>query len=424
VTWYATPKLGAYAGLAALGLVAALALGLPELVALAAPFALVAALGLAGARTHDVAVEVEVDRERVLQHEEVEVRVGVSSAKPLGRLELFVRLPDGLALAEGNNPTALRLPPGAERELRLTVRAERWGAYRIGFVYLRSFGPFGLIRFETRLDRRQPLKVYPAPEAVRALLRPLRTQVFAGNQVAREKGEGIEFADLRPFSPGDRIRRVNWRASARRGELWVNELHPERNTDVILFLDSFAQARLGSEGTLDLAVTAATGLAERYLKHKDRVGFVSFGGALNWLRPATGPTQLYRIVDSVLDTEIVLNFAWKDVDVIPRGTLPPQALVLALTPLLDSRATDALLDLRARGFDLALVEISPIPFTQRGRGRTAEVAWRLWSLRREAVRWRFERAGVPVATWNEDTSLAAAIEEVRSFRRHARLSRA
>jgi uncharacterized protein (DUF58 family) len=203
----------------------------------------------------------------------------------------------------------------------------------------------------------------------------------------------------------------------------VNELHPERNTDVILFLDTFAQARLGSSGTLDLAVAAATGLAERYLKEKDRVGFVTFGGVLNWLLPGTGPVQLYRIVDSVLDAEIVLNYAWKDIDVIPRRTLPPQALVLALTPLLDDRATDALLDLRARGFDLALVEISPLRFTERGRGKTGELAWRLWCLRRDALRARFARAGVPVATWNERVPLAAALEEVRTFRRHARTSR-
>ena len=423
MSWYAAPKLGAYTGIAALGLVAALALGLPELAVLAAPFALAVALGLATVRTPEVAAALELDRGRIIQHEEVEARLVLSARQTLARLDVFLRLPDGLTRVRGTNPTAVRLAAGEERELRVTIKAERWGAYRVGDMFLRSFGAVGLIRFEIRLDLAQPLKVYPAPEEVRALLRPLRTQVFAGNQVAREKGDGIEFADLRPFSPGDRIRRVNWRASARRGELWVNELHPERNTDVIIFLDSFAQARLGSVGTLDLAVTAATGLAERYLKHKDRVGFVSFGGALNWLRPATGAMQLYRIVDSVLDTEIVLNYAWKDVDVLPRGTLPPQALVLALSPLLDQRATDALLDLRGRGFDLAIVEISPVPFTRPARGKTAEIAWRLWSLRREAARSRFERSGVPVATWDRETSLEAAMEEVRSFRRHARISR-
>jgi uncharacterized protein (DUF58 family) len=420
---YVTPKLGAYTGLSALGLVGALALGLPELVALAAPFAFVAALGLATGREPEVAVSLGLDRERALQHEEVTLAIAVTAHIPVGRLELFVRMPEGLVVVDGDNPAALRLAAGERQERELRVRAERWGAYRVGDVFLRAFGPFGIFRYEAQLDCRRPLKVYPEPEVVRELLRPLRTQVFAGNHVAREKGEGIEFADLRPFAPGDRIRRVNWRASARRGELWVNELHPERNTDVVLFLDSFAQARLGGSGTLDLAVAAATGLAQRYLKGKDRVGFVSFGGVLNWLLPGTGPVQLYRIVDSLLDTEIVLNYAWKDIDVIPRRTLPPRALIVALTPLLDDRATDALLDLRGRGFDLAVVEISPLPFTKPAPGKTGELAWRLWALRREALRTRFERAGVPVAAWDDRVPLAAAIEEVRAFKRHARMSR-
>ena len=74
---------------------------------------------------------------------------------------------------------------------------------------------------------------------------------------------------------------------------------------------------------------------------------------LNWLLPATGPRQLYRIVDAMLDTQIILSYAWQDLVVVPRRTLPPQALVVALTPLLDDRAATALLDLRARGFDLS-----------------------------------------------------------------------
>ena len=424
MTRYVTPKLGAYVGLAALGVLGALALGLPELVALAAPFALVAVLGLATTRVPEIDVRLELERERALQYEEVEVRLGVRTTNAPGPVELFVRLPEGLTVAHGDNPGVVRGEAGETTELRFSARAERWGAYLVGDVFVRTFGPFRIFRYERRLDCRRPLKVYPAPEAVRSLLRPLRTQVYAGNQVAPEKGEGIEFADLRPFAPGDRIRRVNWRASARRAELWVNELHPERNTDVVLFLDSFAQARRGGSGTLDLAVAAATGLAERYLKEKDRVGFVSFGGVLNWLLPGTGLVQLYRIVDSVLDTDVVLNYAWKDLEVIPRRTLPPQALVLALTPLLDDRAADALLDLRGRGFDLALIEISPLPFAAPGRGKTAELAWRLWTLRRAAQRIRFERAGVPVATWDEQMPLSAALEEVRSFKRYARMSRA
>ena len=113
-------------------------------------------------------------------------------------------------------------------------------------------------------------------------------------------------------------------------------------------------------------------MTARYLREKDRVGFVTFGGILNWLLPSTGAIQLYRIVDAMLDTQIVLSYAWRDVSTVPRRMLPPQALVLALTPLLDERSEGALLDLRGRGFDLVVIEISPlslVPTTAERTGR-------------------------------------------------------
>jgi uncharacterized protein (DUF58 family) len=289
-------------------------------------------------------------------------------------------------------------------------------------VFVRATDRFGFGEFEWQADLRLPLKVYPHEEYIRALLRPAEAQVFSGNHVARQKGEGIEFIDLRPFAVGDRVRHVNWRASARRGDLWVNEQHAERNADVILFLDTFTEAAREGRSTLDLELRAAASLIAKYLQQKDRVGFVTFGGMLNWLAPGGGPTQLYRLVDSLIDTQIVLNYAWRDLDVLPRRTLPPKAMVVALTPLLDDRAAGALLDLRARGFDLVLVEVAPQPFMEQPRGAVATVARRLWELRREALRGRFQEAGVPVALWDEQRDLATGLEEVTQFRRRARVA--
>ena len=162
------------------------------------------------------------------------------------------------------------------------------------------------------------LRVYPRPEALRYLLRPRRPSSSAGTR-SRAKGEGIEFADLRPFAFGDRMRRVNWRASARRGELWVNEQHPERNADVVVFLDSFAEARRGAHGTIEPAVRAASALAER-LPPPARPGrprLLRRHAAL--ALPGTGATQLYRIIDALLDTRILLSYAWKSIDIVPCG---------------------------------------------------------------------------------------------------------
>jgi uncharacterized protein (DUF58 family) len=413
-----TPKLGAYAGLTALGLIASLVLGFPELVALAAPFALVAGAGLALAHTPDPDVALELERERAIEGDELILLLRLATSVPIEQLDLRLSVPAALSLAEGENPVAVRV--AGERELEYRIACDRWGSYVLGDLRLVAHDRFRVFRWDRSLDFQLPVKVYPRPELVRELLQPLETQVFTGNLVAREKGEGIEFADLRPFVAGDRVRRINWRASARRGELWVNELHAERNADVILFLDSFTEARREDESTLDRTVRGAAALVEHYLEHKDRVGLVSFGGVLNWLLPSTGMTQLYRIVDSLLDTEIVLNYAWKDIDVIPRRTLPPKALVIALTPLLDERAAGALIDLRARGFDLAIVEISPVPFVEPGRQELERLAYDIWTARRDALRGQYERAGVPVAVWTDDVPLVAALEEVRAFRRYAR----
>jgi uncharacterized protein (DUF58 family) len=414
-------KLAAYAGLAALGLLAALATRLPELVALAAPFAFLPTVSLLSTRPAGVGVAVQLERDRALEGEELEVVVTLDATSGAARLEVLLELPRRLILVGGDQPLALRLADGESRELRFRLRCERWGAYTLGRVFLRAHDPLGFASWEWIADRRRPLKVFPREEALRGLLRPVETQVFSGNHAARQKAEGIEFADLREFVPGDRVRRINWRATARRGELWVNEQHPERNADVVIFLDAFSELSREGRSTLDLAVRAAASLAARYLRHKDRVGFVAFGGMLNWLLPSTGMTQLYRIIDSLLDTQIVLNYAWKNINVLPLRTLPPKAVVLALTPLLDDRSTTALLDLRARGFDLVAVEVSPLPFLPEPETEVERLARRLWSLRRDAVRGRFQEVGVPVAVWDDERGLAEALEEVTAFRRSARV---
>ena len=420
----ASPRLGAYVGLSGLGLLAALVLRRPELVVLVAPFTLILAVGLALARQPQLSLKVSSARERALEGDDVAVTISVAAGERLDRLELLLELPAGLETAADENPVALRLGAGEERTVEMLVRCRRWGGYAPGRVVLRARDLLGLFVFEGRVDRTTPLKVYPKPERLLSLLKPVETQVFSGNEVSRVKGDGIEFADVRAFATGDRVRRINWRASARRGELVVNELHPERNADVILFLDSFSEARGDALGTLDLAVRAASTLAERYLSRRDRVGVVGFGGILRWLVPAMGLVQRYRIVDSLLDTEIVLNYAWKEIDIIPARVLPPKALVIGLTPLLDERAVNALLDLRARGFDVAIVEVSPAPFAEPGRDEAEQVAHRLWLLQRAALRYRFERAGVPVGEWRDGDPLAGPLEEVAGFRRHARLARA
>jgi uncharacterized protein (DUF58 family) len=419
MTLSASPRLQTYTALAAIALVAALAAGRPELAALATPFILLVAVGLAGAEPLALDGALRLEPDRAVEGEQARATVTVRGPGAAARVELH--LPTSARLHADPTPIAFWLPRGEQREIEFELSIGRWGVHTAGPAVVRARDRLGALVLEGPLGPSRALRAYPTVGRLRRLVAPLQTRPTLGSQLSRERGEGIEFADLRPLLPGDRVRRINWRATSRRRVPYVNVQHPEQSADVVLFLDTFAEAEHADEGTLDAAVHAATALASAYLARRDRVALVSFGGVLNWLTASAGTRQLYRIVDALLSSDATLSFAWKDVTHLPRGLLPARALVLALSPLLDTRGTGALLDLRARGYDLAVVEISPVALTPADEAGPDRLPLRLWRLQRDAMRTRFETLGVPVARWAyPGASLELAIEEVITFRRHAR----
>ena len=181
----------------------------------------------------------------------------------------------------------------------------------------------------------------------------------------------------------------------------MNERHPERNTDVVLFVDSFTDVRAGDGSVLEEAVRAAASLATRYLERRDRVGLVGFGGVLRWLQPGMGVTQRYRLIETLIETGVEPTYTWRDVSVIPTRILPPASLVLGLTPLVDQRFIAALEDLRARRFDVAVVEVDPVRLVHPGPSEIDSLAYRLWLLEREVLRARLVALGIGIGTWGD-----------------------
>jgi uncharacterized protein (DUF58 family) len=423
VTRAGAPRLTGFAAIAATGLLGALALHRAELAFVAAPFALVLVLGTRLARDPGVVAELALETERTLEGSDTEATLTISAVHDVDRAEVVVELPAGVEVVDGATARGARLRAGEERVLMLDLRCARWGSFELGKLDIRARDRFRLVTWEARREESQRLKAYPTPITLQRLLAPAETQAFAGSEVARAKGDGVEYADIRDFVPGDRVRSINWRASARRQGLVVNERHPERNADVVLFVDSFVDVRGAGRSALDDAVRAAASLAARYLERRDRVGLVGFGGVLRWVRPGMGSTQRYRLVETVLETGVEPTYTWRDVNVIPARILPAAALVLALTPLVDPRFVAALEDLRGRRFDVAVVEIDPVPLVEPGRTEVERLAYRLWLLEREVFRSRLESRGIGVATWGK-ADLDTALEEVRTFRRRSRLARA
>lgn len=416
-----SPRLRGLLALAGVGVVAGLASGQPELAVLAAPVVVFIAVGLVLATDPRLTATVELERSRLLEGDQVRTTVTLrNDGSTALELDLALIRSSHLVL-EPAGGILLRLAAGSAQELALVARPERWGSHALGPVMVRARDPLGLVTWDRRLGRRVALRAFPREQRLRELVAPLHTQPFLGTHVARARGDGIEFAEIRPFAVGDRVRQVNWRATARRGALYVTERHPEHASDIVLLLDTFAEARDAASGTLDAAVRAAATLARAHLARRDRVALLDFGGTLHWLAPAFGATQLYRIIDALLASEIAFSYAWRAVESIPRRVVPPGALILAVTPLLDERSIALIVELRTRGSDVAVIEVSPLGHTPPGQTAADVVAYQLWRLQREAMRGRLRAIGIGVAVWEHDEGLGPALEGVNAFRRSARL---
>jgi uncharacterized protein (DUF58 family) len=299
-------------------MVAGLATGRVDLVVYACPFVLFVLVGLALAAEPSVEVQAEGTPERTIEGDAVDVVARVRSTTGASRVDVAIQLPAGLRGVDGTAVQVVRLEAGADRTLTKSVVADRWGAFPLGGLGVRVHDRTSMFVYEQTTAATATVRFYPPPERLRRMARPRRTQLVAGDRVAkRAMGEGIELADLRLFAPGDRPRDVNWRVSARHRELWVTQRHPERSTDVVVFVDMFSDAALLP------AVRTASTLIDADLRTRDRVGLVGFGGVLQWVRPGQGLRQLYRLLDTLVDARTFFSYAWKDVGVIPPHVLRP-----------------------------------------------------------------------------------------------------
>jgi uncharacterized protein (DUF58 family) len=201
MTRRASPRLRAYLVLGAGGLILGAFIGRPEPVLLVAPLLIAAILALVVVRDPDVSIEMALPSDRVLEGEAIELDVRISSPGVVRWLELAIALPSGLESPRGRSVHGLRVDRGEERHMALGVTARRWGVFRIDQVVVRVRDRFGFFAYEQTIDPELSLRVFPRPAALRRAIRAAETQVYAGDEVARRRGDGIEFADVRPYSP-------------------------------------------------------------------------------------------------------------------------------------------------------------------------------------------------------------------------------
>jgi uncharacterized protein (DUF58 family) len=368
-------------------------------------------LGVAASTEPVLRVDTGTDTDRCLEGDVLSVSVTVSSDRPVEELRVVTKVPRGLR-ADGGVDRTIHMKENETRTIDITMKATRWGIARLGTVGVEAFGPGRYVVWRGITDRPALVKVFPLLEKIRSGPRPPRQQVFAGDHVSNTTGDGLEFAHVRAFQPGDRVRSVNWRVTTRRGELFVDAFHPERNADVVVLVDAFGDLGDKERSSLTVAVRGAAAVVGHHLRRHDRVGLISFGGETRWLTASMSQTQLYRITDALLESRAVFSYAWKDIELLPRPTIPPSALVVAFSPLADERCIRALEDLAGRRTPLVVVDTLPASGVPSGATSEERLAYRVWGLRREAIRGDLAALGVPVVTWSESTGLDAVLASV------------
>ncbi|HZN57946.1 MAG TPA: DUF58 domain-containing protein, partial [Planctomycetota bacterium] len=117
-------------------------------------------------------------------------------------------------------------------------------------------------------------------DSLELVARTLVEGFLKGLHYSAAKGSSTEFAEHRPYSPGDDIRRIDWRAFARTDRHYVKQYDDETNVRALLLLDASASMGFASAGVTKLRYATCLAAALGYLLHlqRDAVGLAVVGG--------------------------------------------------------------------------------------------------------------------------------------------------
>jgi uncharacterized protein (DUF58 family) len=408
ITWQAAPRLRRLATIAVVVVIAAVLTRQASLLLAGAPVLAAIAAARRGTRSEELDAAVTAALSRCFEGEDVEVIATLTT--PMD--EVAFRIEPGPAVELSEGPATQVVVAGQPARARWVLRPHAWGRHVICTVTVECTDGVG----ETSLALRpEPIEVFPHPPPTRATLLPADLLRRIGEHTAATPGAGIEFFGIRGYQPGDRLRDLNWAVTSRLGQPYVNQRAELRAADLVIMIDAFSDVGPPGDTTLDLAVRGAAGLATAYLRTGDRVGVVVLGGVLNWLAPSPGNRQYFRIVEMTFGVRFPSE-ATPDLDRVPRTALPPRALVVLFSPLLDRRALNAVTDLRQRGVSLVIVDVLTYEPPAERRLPVTQLAVRLWRLDRGALRASLAGLGVPVLSWDSGTGLEGAQAPLRGRR--------
>lgn len=256
-----------------------------------------------------------------------------------------------------------------------------------------------------------PYTVLPAIDRLDVLPFPPRLSGLTGDHSSRNYGDGGDLRDVHQFRPGDQLRRIDWRATARlspdQTDLYVRRTHATSEATVMLVID--AQSDLSSEAatwyggqlpspltfsSLHLARHAATLVAASYLHGGDRVGMTELLGYRRPLRAASGRRQLelIRLGLSSLRASSQLDKPKQD------PALPADCLVMVFSPFMNDDGERLLVKWHRMGHPVIGVDTLP-HLNATGLSAPEELALRMELMSRHDRIERASQSGIPVFGW-------------------------
>lgn len=300
----------------------------------------------------DLVVEREVpDHMGLGDPYEIVYRITSSAAhRAMGRL--YESIPDGIAARVPNDSVVLA--PGRTMELRVPAQGERRGHYVCDAIALRLESRRALVTRVARYDVRAETTVVPSLSNVRRLrLLAIQNRLSdAGVRALKQRGEGTAFVGLREYVPGDDPRLLDWKATARHGQLITREQSIERSQSVVVMVDcGRAMTQLaGRYSRFEHVLSAALVLGDVAAASGDRVGLLAFDDDVRaYVPPQKGLLALrsVRTALSALDatlTEPDYASAFRVLAMRQRR----RALVVFFTDVIDTRAAQLFLAHAAR----------------------------------------------------------------------------
>ena len=307
-----------------------------------------------------------------------------------------------------------------ERTVPLVVRTVRTGPQTVAEVDALGIGPVGATVSEPVEPVSDEALVLPTPGPLTALPLPYRLRGLSGAHASRRPGEGGGLRDVHPYAPGDRLRRIDWRVTARRSprlqELYVRRELALAEAVVLLVVDSrddvgpdprtwrgSSRPRATDATSLDLARQAATSLAQAYLAAGDRVGLDDLGALRRPLPPGGGRRQLDRIRHALALTRP----EGEPLRRVRAPQLPSGALVVVFSTFLDDVAAEAAVQWRRAGHRVVAVDVLPTLREAALRDRE-RLALRLVRLARTDRLAAVQDADVEIVTWRDAPQVALA----------------